>query len=246
MCIYYVIWFCYIFFKRPRLGCSFCWSDAVKKDRGNHTKTFLEKIGNKETQIKQRSDLSFALKSAFKHWAQRKISTALMVKLHRGVAFCWLRITLTTSKLGGTQNSFSVDDFIRNYFQNLWSSFFLFHRAETTQRFLGLQAAVPHIPKRPYLYGNLAMDKENDVVNVKRKFTPFDPENRGRLFKDATGDYFGFDRQVPELGFRHPNIPFGNVRTTRLLSDYRWRLQGHNTNVKVVTQELDPARSLQL
>lgn len=94
-------------------------------------------------------------------------------------------------------------------------------RAETTQRFLGLQAAVPHIPKRPYLYGNLAMDKENDVVNVKRKFTPFDPENRGRLFKDATGDYFGFDRQVPELGFRHPNIPFGNVRTTRLLSDYR-------------------------
>ena len=90
------------------------------------------------------------------------------------------------------------------------------------------------------------MDKENDVVNVKRKFTPFDPENRGRLFKDAAGDYFGFDRQVPELGFRHPNIPFGNVRTTRLLSDYRWRLQCHDTNVKVVTQELDPARSLKM
>lgn len=94
-------------------------------------------------------------------------------------------------------------------------------RAETTQQFLGLQAAAPHIPKRPYLYGNLAMDKENDVINVKRKFTAYDPENRGRLFKDATGDPFGFDRQVPELGFRHPNIPFGNVRTTRLLSDYR-------------------------
>ena len=95
MCIYYVIWFCYIFFKRPRLGCSFCWLDAVKKDRGNHTKTFLEKIGNKETQIKQRSDLSFALKSAFKHWAQRNISAALMVKLHLLTVYYLLTVLKT-------------------------------------------------------------------------------------------------------------------------------------------------------
>lgn len=44
------------------------------------------------------------------------------------------------------------------------------------------------------MYGNLVMDKENDVVNVKRKFIFFDFENRGRLFKDVIGDYFGFDR----------------------------------------------------
>lgn len=65
------------------------------------------------------------------------------------------------------------------------------------------------------------MDKENDLLTVKRKFTNFDPESRGRQLKDATGNVLGIDRHLPELGFRHPNIPAGNVRQTRLLSDFR-------------------------
>lgn len=97
-----------------------------------------------------------------------------------------------------------------------------FYRAEATQRLLGFQEAVPSIPKRPYLYGgNLAMDKENDVFAVKRKFTTFDPESRGRILKDTTSNVFGIDRHLPELGFRHPNIAVGNVRAGRLLSDFR-------------------------
>jgi len=63
------------------------------------------------------------------------------------------------------------------------------------------------------------MDKENDFLTVKRKFTTFDPESRGRLLKDATGNVLGIDRHIPELGFRHPNIVA--VRPTRLLSDFR-------------------------
>ncbi|XP_078343874.1 serine/threonine-protein kinase Nek2-like isoform X2 [Oculina patagonica] len=94
-------------------------------------------------------------------------------------------------------------------------------RAEATQRLLGLQEAAPPISKRPYLYGNLAMDKENDVFAVKRKFPTFDPENRERLLKDATSNIFGIDRHLPELGYRHPNIAAGNVRAARLLSDFR-------------------------
>ena len=58
------------------------------------------------------------------------------------------------------------------------------------------------------------MDKENDFLTVKRKFTTFDPESRG-------SNVLGIDRPLPELGFRHPNIPGGNVRPTRLLSDLR-------------------------
>lgn len=94
-------------------------------------------------------------------------------------------------------------------------------RAEATQRLLGFQEAAPSLPKRPFLYGNLGMDKENDLLTVKRKFTNFDPESRGRQLKDATGNVLGIDRHLPELGFRHPNIPAGNVRQTRLLSDFR-------------------------
>lgn len=64
------------------------------------------------------------------------------------------------------------------------------------------------------------MDKENDVLNVKRKFTAFDPESRGRLLKDVTSNVFVDHRHLPELGFRHPNIPGGNARA-RFLSDFR-------------------------
>ena len=61
------------------------------------------------------------------------------------------------------------------------------------------------------------MDKENDFLTVKRKFTNFDPESRG------TSNVLGIDRHlhVPELGFRHPNVPAGNVRPARLLTDFR-------------------------
>lgn len=65
------------------------------------------------------------------------------------------------------------------------------------------------------------MDKENDFLTVKRKFTTFDPESRGRLLKDVTSNVLGIDRHQLELGFRHPNIPGGNVRPARLLSDFR-------------------------
>lgn len=98
-----------------------------------------------------------------------------------------------------------------------------FHRAEATQRLLGFQEAAPALPKRPYLYGNLGMDKENDFLTVKRKFTTFDPESRGQPLKDATSNVLSIDQHLPELGFRHPNIPGRNVRPTRLLSDFRWR-----------------------
>ena len=91
---------------------------------------------------------------------------------------------------------------------------FYFHRAEATQRLLGFQETAPSLPKRPYLYGNLGMDKENELLTVKRKFTTFDPENRGRQLRDATSN-------VQDLGFRYPNRPAGNVRPTRLLSDFR-------------------------
>ena len=96
-----------------------------------------------------------------------------------------------------------------------------FHRAEATQRLLGFQEAVPQLPKRPYLYGNLGMEKENDLLSVKRKFTTFDPESRGRLLKDATNNVLGIDQHLQELGFRHHNLPVANIRPTRLLSDFR-------------------------
>ena len=66
------------------------------------------------------------------------------------------------------------------------------------------------------MHGNLAMDKENDVFNVKRKYT-YDPESRGKLFEDVTNNGFDVGRHLPELGLRRAN---GYVRP-RVLSDFR-------------------------
>jgi len=92
-------------------------------------------------------------------------------------------------------------------------------RAENNHRLLGFQDGVPLLPKRQHLYSNLAMDKENDVLNVKRKYT-FDPESRAKLYEDVTNNGFGAGRHLPELGFRHANIPSGYIRP-RVLSDFR-------------------------
>ena len=62
------------------------------------------------------------------------------------------------------------------------------------------------------------MDKENDVLNVKRKYT-YDPESRAKLFEDVTNNGFPVGRHLPELGFRHANILYGNARP-RVLSDF--------------------------
>ena len=91
-------------------------------------------------------------------------------------------------------------------------------RAETNQRHLGLQEAYPLLPKRPYLYGNLGMDKENDLL-VKRKYA-FEPESRGKLFDDMTNNGFAVGRHLPELGFGQQNLPHGYIRP-RILSDFR-------------------------
>lgn len=91
-------------------------------------------------------------------------------------------------------------------------------RAETNQRHLGLQEAHPLLPKRPYLYGNLGMDKENDLL-VKRKYA-FEPESRGKLFDDMTNNGFAVGRHLPELGFGQQNLPHGYIRP-RILSDFR-------------------------
>lgn len=91
-------------------------------------------------------------------------------------------------------------------------------RAETNQRHLGLQGAHPLLPKRPYLYGNLGMDKENDLL-VKRKYA-FEPESRGKLFDDMTNNGFAIGRHLPELGFGQQNLPHGYIRP-RILSDFR-------------------------
>lgn len=92
-------------------------------------------------------------------------------------------------------------------------------RAETNQRLLAFHEAVPLLPKRPHLYGNLAMDKENDVLNVKRKYT-YDPEGRAKLFEDVSSNGFAARHHLPDLGLRHANIPNGYVRP-RILSDLR-------------------------
>ena len=91
-------------------------------------------------------------------------------------------------------------------------------RAETNQCHLGLQEAHPLLPKRPYLYGNLGMDKENDLL-VKRKYA-FEPESRGKLFDDMTNNGFAVGRHLPELGFGQQNLPHGYIRP-RILSDFR-------------------------
>lgn len=63
------------------------------------------------------------------------------------------------------------------------------------------------------------MDKENDVLNVKRKYT-YDPEGRAKLFEDVSSNGFAARRHLPELGLRHANIANGYVRP-RILSDLR-------------------------
>lgn len=94
-------------------------------------------------------------------------------------------------------------------------------RAESHQRLWGFQQAIPLLSKRPLAHGNLAMDKENDVLNVKRKYT-CDPEIRAKMFEDVTNNGFAVRHYPPELEFRNGNnFCDGYVRPSRLLSDFR-------------------------
>lgn len=94
-------------------------------------------------------------------------------------------------------------------------------RAESHQRLWGFQQAIPLLSKRPLAHGNLAMDKENDVLNVKRKYT-CDPEIRAKMFEDVTNNGFAVRQYPPELEFRNGNnFCNGYVRPSRLLSDFR-------------------------
>lgn len=74
-------------------------------------------------------------------------------------------------------------------------------REESNQQFLGFQGGVPLLSKRPLVNGNLAMDKENNFLNVKRKYSQ-NPENRAKL-------------HLPDVDWRN-----GYARP-RLLSDLR-------------------------
>lgn len=83
----------------------------------------------------------------------------------------------------------------------IWFLCYVLFRDESNQQFLGFQGGVPLLSKRPLVNGNLAMDKENNFLNVKRKYSK-NPENRAKL-------------HLPDVDWRN-----GYARP-RLLSDLR-------------------------
>ena len=104
---------------------------------------------------------------------------------------------------------------LQEYLKQL--ALFFFFRAETNQHLLGFPDVVPSVPKRHYHYGNFVMDKENMASNVRRKYN-FDAEMRSKLTSD---DVFRVAHHLPELGFRHPNLPCEHLQGAKLLAGFR-------------------------